>query len=450
MMRPGIRGERPGDPADEEQESPADSDDFLARRFAEAFEGQLRYVADLGAWFEWTGTHWREERTLRALDLARRICRAHAGERGRRELASAARVHAVVDLARSDRRLAGRADEWDTDPWLLNTPEGVVDLRTGQVGRHRAGQFMTKITNASPSAGAPMWLQYLARVTDGDKELQAYLQRIAGYCLTGSTREHALFFLYGPGANGKSIFINTLLEALGSYATVADPAAFLTSKWDRHPAEIAVLQGARLVTAQENEAGRPWAESRIKTLTAGDPITARRMRQDPYTFTPVAKLCFAGNSRPTILSVDEAMRRRVNLIPFTQIIPPDERDQHLADKLKGELGGILSWALEGCLAWQRVGLNPPAVVTDATANYLAGQDTLGAWIEARCILEPLAWSPVAKLFESWVSYTGTVSEQPGSMKAFSQRLADRGFIRKHRESGSSFLGINLRGTAEGC
>jgi putative DNA primase/helicase len=198
-------------------------------------------------------------------------------------------------------------------------------------------------------------------------ELSAYLQRMAGYSLTGSTQEHALFFLYGLGANGKTTFLNTITACAGDYHRTAPIETFTTSSVDRHPTDLAGLRGARLVTAVETEEGCHWAEGRIKSLTGGDKISARLMRQDFFEYTPQFKLIIAGNHKPGLKSVDEAIRRRFNLIPFTVTIPPDERDGALPEKLKAELPGIMQWMINGCVDWQERTLAPPEVVATATA-----------------------------------------------------------------------------------
>ena len=220
-----------------------------------------------------------------------------------------------------------------------------------------------------------------------------------GYALTGSTREHALFFGYGSGANGKGVTINTAAGILADYAQTAAVETFTASFTDRHTTELAALRGARLVTVAETEEGRRWAESRIKTLTGGDPIRARFMRQDEFEFQPQLKLLISGNHKPGLRSVDEAIRRRFHLIPFVITIPPDERDPDLAEKLKSEWPAILAWMIAGCLAWQRERLNPPAAVRDATAAYLDAQDALAAWIEECCEQEAFAFATRADLFE---------------------------------------------------
>jgi hypothetical protein len=179
----------------------------------------------------------------------------------------------VEAFARADPQLAVTAEIWDRDPWLLGTPGGTVDLRTGELRTARREDFITKQTGAAPEPGEPRrWLQFLREATAGDSELVRFLQQVAGYCLTGSTREHSLFFIYGPGGNGKSVFLNLLNYVLGDYATTAAMETFTASKHDRHPTDLAMLNGARLVSASETEEGRAWAESRIKQLTGGDKI----------------------------------------------------------------------------------------------------------------------------------------------------------------------------------
>ncbi len=210
-----------------------------------------------------------------------------------------------------------------------------------------------------------------------------FLQQIAGYCLTGDTREHALFFIYGPGGNGKSVFLNTLNGILADYAETAVMDAFAASAHDKHSTDIAMLRGARLVSVSETEEGRAWAETRVKQLTGGDKVTARFMRQDNFTFTPRFKLVIVGNHKPVLTNVDDAAKRRFNIIPFTR--KPPRPDQQLEEKLKAEWPGILRWMIEGCLDWQANGLVRPAIVAEATAEYFDDQDTFGQWLEEHCV-----------------------------------------------------------------
>jgi putative DNA primase/helicase len=412
---------------------PKYSDEALALRFAERHGASVRFVAAMGRWFIFDGTRWQMDQTLHVQDLVRHLCREEAAEckpkkKMAHSLASASTASAVERLVRADRRIAATTEQWDADQWVLNTPAGVVDLRTGIISPHRADQFITKITGTATDASCPIpkWLAFLERVCGGDVELIAFLQRMAGYCLTGSTAEHALFFLFGTGANGKSTFLNALIGCLGDYHKTSPIETFTATNADRHPTDLAGLRGARLVTAVETEEGRRWAESKIKSLTGGDRISARFMRQDFFEFTPTFKLVVAGNHKPGLRSVDEAIRRRFHLVPFTVTIPPEERDESLGEQLKAEWPGILAWMIEGCLEWQRQGLAPPSIVRDATEAYLEGEDALAAWIEDECHSDPEAFELVKVLYRSWKNWAERAGEHPGSLKKFSQRLEDRG------------------------
>jgi putative DNA primase/helicase len=426
---------------------PEFTDEALALRFTELHKDWLRYVACWGRWLIWDGKVWQFDDTLQAFDLSRAVCRKASSEcnddRVADAIARAQTVAAVERLAKADRRHAATVDQWDADPWLLNTPGGVVDLHTGEKRDHRLDDYMTKITAAAPEGDCPLWLSFLARITGGDNELQAFLQRFGGYCLTGSTREHAMAFGYGTGANGKGTFLNTLSGLLAGYAAVAPMDAFTASPTDRHATELAMLRGARLVTAQEIEEGRRWAESRIKALTGGDPITARFMRQDFFTYQPEFKLFVAGNHKPGIRRVDEAIRRRLNLVPFTVTIPFAERDPDLPEKLRAEWPGILRWIIDGCLEWQAKGLAPPATVLVATDNYLQAEDAISNWIRERCKETKYGGTRSSVLYDDWCTWAKAAGEEPGSQKRFSQALEGKGYAKDPKARHATFLGIAL-------
>jgi len=319
---------------------------------------------------------------------------------------------------------------------------------TGQRRAHQPADFMTKRTAVSPGGECPQWIAFLKRATGGDNELMSYLQRVAGYCLSGSIREHALFFCYGTGANGKGVMINTITGILADYATIASMETFTATSSDRHPTDLAMLRGARLVTSQETEEGRKWAESKIKTMTGGDPISARFMRQDFFTFEPRFKLVIAGNHRPGIRNIDEAIRRRFNLIPFSVRIPPAERDLDLPDKLRAEWPGILQWMIEGCLDWQRIGLAPPEAVKAATAEYLSAEDAMATWLGECCKVDRSLQTAVADLFSSWREWATRAGEEAGSMKRFSQAMQTRGFETCRVHPGrTAFRGVGLNASS---
>jgi len=319
-----------------------------------------------------------------------------------------------------------------------------IELRTGTIRPPRREDYATKRAAVDPGGDCPLWLAFLDRVTGGDKELQTYLQRVAGYCLTGITTEHVLFFLYGTGANGKGVFLNTLTAIWGDYAVVAPMETFVESNGDRHPTELAHLRGARLVVAQETERGRRWAENKVKALTGGDPITARYMRQDFFTFQPQFKLVIAGKHKPALTSVDEAIRRRIHLVPFTVTIPASDRDPMLQDKLKAEWGGILQWAVKGCLEWQRLGLAPPAAVRDATNEYLADEDSFMRWVEECCVTSKIQWSIGDQLWKSWRAWAERSNEKPGTRKGFAEAMKAGGFEPAKSQMIRGYNGIALR------
>lgn len=412
--------------------SPIFSETQIAETFAKEHKDQLRYVAKFGKWLRFDGKVWRDEETRAAFNLAKVICKDFAAKVNKskeaKALASARTISAVERIATAERALAATVDQWDIDRWLLNTPDGVVDLRTGQIRPHRAEDYMTKMTAVGPSetANCPLWLAHLKTVTNGDKELIGYLKRFFGYSLTGSIKEHALLFCYGDGGGGKGTTVNTFAHVLGDYATAADMETFTYSKHDRHPTDLAALRGARFVYSSETEQGRGWAEARIKHLTGADTIKARFMRQDQFEYLPQFKLCFLGNHKPHLRNIDNAIRRRFNIFPFTAKIPKDKIDLSLPDKLKEEAPGILRWAIDGCLEWQVKGLNPPPIIINATDEYLESEDTKMIWFRETCVHDPR--SPglfTQEMFESWRLYAERRGEFAGTAKALSTWLEER-------------------------
>jgi putative DNA primase/helicase len=295
------------------------------------------------------------------------------------------------------------------------------------------------------SVPIPLWTSFLRRVTNNDEDLIAYLRRVSGYCMTGSTREHAMFFLYGKGANGKGVFTNTIGGILGDYHVTASMETFVITQGDRHPTDLAMLRGARLVTSTETEEGRRWAEAKIKLLTGGDPISARFMRQDFFTYTPQFKIMISGNHKPSLRSVDEAIRRRFNLIPFIVTIPVNDRDPDLSEKLKAEWPGICAWMFRGCQEWQDIGLAPPKVVRDATEAYLSEEDAIGAWMDAQLVADPTGFETSAALLASFHSWCKRVGEPPRSRKEFMSAIeTGRGFVPHRRNIGVGFTGYRIR------
>ena len=428
---------------------PPFSEEALALEFTEAHGRVLRFVAKWGRWMVWTGTAWQEDDRRTVFTRARTICRdaaQRANKKLRRTLASAKTRAAVVSLAADDARTIAVIDQWDADPWLLNTPGGTIELKTGELREHRADDYLTKLSAVAPDPNqpTPLWTAFLQRVTGDNTELQAYLQRVAGYLMTGVTYEHALFFLHGDGGNGKSVFVSTLTGIVGDYHRPVPMDALMTTRNEKHPTELAGLLSTRVASAIETQQGRNWDEPKVHMLTGGDKITARLMRQDFFDFVPQFKLLIAGNHKPGLRSVNEAIRRRLHLIPFTVTISTEERDKQLADKLKEEWSGILVWMIEGCRQWQREGLAPPAVVTDATQGYLEAQDMLSEFLDWHCICEPKGRAVSSKLYSRWKTWMEERGEKPGRQRAFLDALEQKGFKRERTEKQRIVHGLTLR------
>jgi putative DNA primase/helicase len=414
------------------------TEDSAGLAFVDIHESDLRYDHDVGAWFKWTGTHWQRDGTKLAFswarDLARTMAATQISASARRDISKVKFAAAVERFAQSDQRIAVRQDNWDTDPMLLGTPGGTVDLRTGELRPARPEDMITKITAVAPAATAecPQWLKFLDRVMGPD--LRDYVRRALGYALTGLTIEHAMFFNYGTGGNGKGTLMSTAIAIFGDYHRTVPIETFTVSGTDRHPTELAGLRGARLVTATETEEGRRWAQSRITMITGGDTVSARFMRQDFFDFIPILKLWITGNHKPGLRSVNEAIRRRMNMLLFGVKISNEEKDEYLPKKLEAEWPSILRWIIDGCLAWQKQGLAPPAVVTEATAAYLESEDVIAAWKEDECE-ERGQWDSIERLYGSYQGWATKNEEYDGGKRWFGKRLEDGGYERSKGTGG---------------
>ena len=414
--------------------APAFSDESLALQFAVRHADNLRYVAKWGEWLFWDGQCWQVEETLRVWHFARKVCREAAAQcndgKVALAIASAKTVAAVERLARSDRRLAATVAQWDADPWLLNTSGGVVDLRSGHMRPARPNDYMTKSTTVAPGGQCPLWLAFLEQIMRGDADLIDYLQRVFGYALSGEIKEQALFFGHGDGGNGKGVMIEAIAGMMGSYHRLATIETFAATNVDRHPTELADLQGARLVTASETENGRQWAQARINELTGDPQVKARKMRQDFFVYARRFKIFITGNHMPGLNSVNEATRRRFHIIPFAVTITDAEKDLDLGRKLKAEWPGILAWAIDGCTKWQATGLRKPEAVAEASEAYLVDEDKIGAWLSECCEKRSSAWAPSTDMFASWTRWAKAAGEDPGTQSKFVASLKAKGYAKK--------------------
>lgn len=425
------------------------TEDSAAVQFVDQHGDGLRYCHSTGAWFRWDGVIWAKDQTGIAFQWARELARRLAenqDERKRYITHKTAFSSGVERFAKVDPKIAVTMDYWDADPWLLGTPGGTVDLQTGKLRDSQQDDGITKLTAVAPAPGDCLrWLRFLAETTGDDAELIRFLQQWCGYCLTGMTREHALVFVYGPGGNGKSVFLNVVTSIIRDYATTSAMDTFSRSTSDKHPTDLAMLRGHRLVTASETEEGRAWAESRIKQMTGGDRISARFMRQDFFEFTPQFKLMIVGNHKPVLRNVDDAARRRFLIVPFER--KPESPDRELEAKLMLEAPAILQWMIDGCLDWQANGLAKPASVLAATEEYFSDQDLFAHWLAEECDSEPGnndKSETSGTLFKAWKDYAIAAGHSPGSQLSFKDQMIRHGFKFYRGRNSREFFGIRLR------
>jgi putative DNA primase/helicase len=435
-----------------------------AERLVAQHGHDLRYAPSLG-WLAWDGRRYRRDmdgEVVRRMKLTvRAIYQEAAGvenDKQRDKLVSHARrseqetrLRAAISLAESEQRVVVDVEDLDADPFLLNVGNGVLDLEDGSLRPHERGHLITRITPVSykPHADAPRWDAFLEQVFSADADLIAFVQRAVGYSLTGSTREQVLFMPHGGGANGKSTFLETIRSLFGEYAQQAPSDLFLEQRTGGPRSDIARLRGARFVSAVETGDGRRLAESLVKQLTGGDRIAARFLYRNEFEFDPTHKLWLATNHLPEVRGTDEAIWRRIKLIPFTRTIPEHERDPDLLAKLREELAGILAWAIEGCLAWQRDGLQAPAAVTSATSAYRADMDTIGRFLDEVCTLDPTGRTKAAVLYTRYRYWAEQAGERdPLTQKAFGLRLAERGLTAERDREARWWKGVTVRGESE--
>jgi len=413
-----------------------------AKRFALQHGGVVRYCDRLGGWFVSTGQRWQRDEDQAVLRLGGKtietiwaeislaVDSAEKAELARhaKRSESAPRIEAMLRLSQAEPGIATAADAFDRDPWLLNCPNGTLDLRSGQLHPHRIEDLITCMTACAydPAADAPLWDAFLAQILP-DAAVRAFLQRAVGYSLTGDVSEQVLFLLYGTGANGKSTFIEILRDMLADYARQAEFSTFLARESDTIRNDLARLRGARFVSAVEAADGRRFSEALVKSLTGGDMIVARFLHREYFEFRPTFKLFLACNHLPRIRATDAAIWRRVRLIPFAVTIPEAERHRTLPERLRRELPGILAWAARGCLDWQANGLQPPEPVLNATENYREEQDQLAGFLKDRCVIEATLSVGATELYAAYQTWCEKNGERPDTQRAFGSRLTERGF-----------------------
>lgn len=412
-----------------------------AERYARLHASRLRHVGDWEKWVAWDGKRWALDMGAGALAASRDVMEelyaeaneaaAYAvllhkqaggelsGEAGIKIQKAAAiadalgkwanksssykALSAMEKIARSIEDMLVRADDLDRDQWILNVQNGTIDLRTGELRPHRQSDMITKIAGAAydPEARAPRWEQFLIEIQP-DPEVREWIQRFAGYCLTGDTSEHALMFALGDGGNGKNVLLETLRLALGDYAMMMSPDIIMAGK-DHHPTGLTELHGRRLVVVSEIDPHQRWSEALVKRLTGDRSVQARRMKENFWEVKITGKFMIMSNERPEVRGTDNGIWRRMRLIPFDAVIakPDTKLPQYLESN---ELPGILAWAVRGCMAWQRDRLPAVAAIAEATKAYRQQEDMLGLWLAecTVCVCQPghHQWTDVADICQA--------------------------------------------------
>lgn len=417
--------------SDETSETFDNTEDGVARAFVAHHQSGLRYCHHSQHWFVWTGSHWRREESKLAFSWARDMCRRMAilvEEKDRPKISKASFAAAVERFAQADRTFAVTADAWDRDPMLLGTPGGTVDLRTGLLRPADPTDYITlqtAVAPAPPGTPHPTWTAFLDAALNSDIELQAFLQRLVGYCLTGDVTEEVLAFLYGEGGTGKGTFLGTVVAALADYAVSVPIEVFTAGTRLNLEYYRAQMAGARLVTASETEAGATWAESQIKEMTGNEaPLSGRHPYGKPFTLMPRFKIMLVGNHAPRLKARSKAMERRMRIAPFKH--KPERPDHDLKAQLRHELSAILRWCIDGCLMWQRERLGTCPAVAAETGTYFEQQDHFGRWLAERCNLVPTMSEKPSKLladFLAWAKESGEASVTSSEFRELIERTA---------------------------
>ena len=438
-----------------------------ARRLVEAHGADLRFVPPWKTWLVWEGNRWRRDEDGAVVRRAKKVVNGLYAEAGRDpdpearksrarfalKSESEPRLRAMVELAKSETGIPIQPGQLDANPSLLTVTNGTIDLRNGELLPPCRDHLITRLAPVryDPKARSPRWESFLAKIFDGNEGLIRYLQRAVGYSLTGSTVEQVFFLLHGTGQNGKSSFLEAVRFILGEYARQTDFTTFLESKSDRIRNDLAGLVGARFVTAIESKQKSRLDESAIKQVTGGDTISARFLFREFFEFLPAFKVWLATNHRPDIRGTDDGIWRRVVLVPFNVAIPEAERDRSLGEKLQDEAGGILRWAVEGCLDWQKHGLGAPPEVTSATGAYREDSDPLGGFLRECCVFGSSQRVGATDLYQTYVSWADRQrGEEPLSQRSLSASLEERGILkdRKGPKGRTRYLGIGLEGVEE--
>lgn len=428
----------------------------MAERFVAEHSDALRFVHGIG-WHQWDGARWKadEERAdmQAAVATVKSALASLAGldktERDdlyqdTRKSESAAGLEGMLRIASALRPISTASKRLDADAYLFNTPQGTLDLRNGDVLDNDREHLITKVAGGRVGGRSyDEWETFLKRILP-DEDVRAFVQRLFGYAMLGKVTEHVMPIFTGSGANGKGTIRDAVMAAFGDYAIEIDPAMLMESKHERHGAFKMRLRGARLAFCSETEKGRKFAEATMKRLVGGDQIEANLMHKNPITFDPSHTLIMLTNHLPAVSGDDPAVWRRILVVPFDVVIPEDERDGELPERLKGASDAVLAWLYEGWLSYQDQGLNPPEAVRARTEAYQADSDALGRFLAEKTMSSPHGYVRARELFTAWSNWchsSGMKAEDIGTEVAFAASMKARGFEKKPRNIGAVWCGL---------
>lgn len=436
------------------------NDSGNAERLVDLFGGNLRFCEGLG-WLRWDERRWSASDApwVEAGSCAKLL--QQEGARVGGEIGDAMRKWGIksgnakeigncLRIAEHHGGTRLQADHLDSDPWLFNTANGTIDLRTGTLREHRRADLITRQAPIEFDAAAtcPRFDTFLAETMGGDHELVGYLRRWLGYCLTGVTREHTFALWYGPsGRNGKSVLLNTMLHVLGDYAGTVPPGLLLLQKHEQHPTALLSLRGLRFAATNEVPEGQRFNESLIKQLTGGDKVSARAMRQDFIEFSPSHKITLAANARPVVRESGPAFWSRCHTVPWL-VSFADNPDRQLEEKLRAEASGILATLVRGCLEWQIYGLCPPKRIQDANADYRASQDTIALFAAECLVADTTAWVPRTELYAAYADWCRSGGEYALSASVLYRVLEERCWPTGKRRGVRGFMGVRIQSSLE--
>jgi len=429
----------------------------MAQEFVREHSENLRHVHGLG-WYWWARSRWKadDERVdiRAALETIKNAIRALEGMSGQerddlykdiKRTESASSIEGMLKIAGAMRPISVASNMLDADPYLFNTAEGTIDLRSGVIHPCSRYDLITKAAGAAPrDEHDPEWEKFIVRILP-DEEVRSYVQRLIGYAMLGKVTEHIMPIFTGTGANGKGTLRDALMAAFGDYAIEVDPALLMESKHDRHGAFKMRLRGARLVFCSETEKGRRFAEATMKRLVGGDPIEANLMHKNPITFDPSHLLIMMTNHLPVVSGDDPAVWRRITVVPFDVVIPEDERDPELPDRLKQSPAAVMTWVYQGWIDYQKQGLNPPDAVRARTLKYQQDSDVLARFLAERT-MSGHGFVKARELFTAWSDWcreNKEPAEAIGSEVKFAESMLARGFEKKKAAAGMVYRGLML-------